>query len=163
MRLPKELQIPQIAPPSVVELLTQTALQSTHPNTPPEASQRLENEIGLMSKTMILITNQLWRIETVVNDPENGEMKTDLSSQEMRKIANALEAIKQSVGELGIRIKDRCNEDFHPGLPDQVVTEEPREGISKERIIRTIRPTIFWNQTMVQRGEIDIAVPILKK
>jgi hypothetical protein len=112
---------------------------------------------------MILITNQLWRIETVVNDPENGEIKTDLSSQEMRKIANALEAIKQSIGELGIRIKDRCNEDFHPGLPDQVVTEEPREGISKERIIRTIRPTILWNQTMVQRGEIDIAVPILKK
>jgi hypothetical protein len=163
MKLPKELSIPQIEPPSVAELLTQTALQSTHPNTPAEASQRLENEIGLMSKTMILITNQLWRIETVVNDPENGEIKTDLSSQEMRKIANALEAIKQSIGELGIRIKDRCNEDFHPGLPDQVVTEEPREGISKERIIRTIRPTILWNQTMVQRGEIDIAVPILKK
>jgi hypothetical protein len=163
MKLPKELKIPQINPPSAAELITQIALESTTPSTPTETGQRLENEIGLMSKAMILITNQLWRLETVVNDPENGEMKTDLSSQEMRKIANALEAIKQSVGELGIRIKDRCNEDFHAGLPDQVVTEEPREGISKERIIRTIRPTIFWNQTMVQRGEIDIAVPILKK
>ena len=163
MLLPKELEIPQIAPPSVTELLTQTGLESTNPIAATEGNQRLETEIGLMSKAMILITNQLWRLETVVNDPENGEMKTELSSQEMRKIANALDAIKQSIGELGIRIKDRCNEDFHPGLPDQVVTEEPREGISKERIIRTIRPTIFWNQTMVQRGEIDIAVPILKK
>lgn len=162
MKLPKELRIPQITPPSVAELLTQSSLESTHTNPHAEAEQRLGNEIGLMSKTMILITNQLWRLETVVNDPENGEMKTDLSPQEMRKIANALEAIKQSIGELGIRIKDRCNEDFHPGLPDQVVTEEPREGISKERIIRTIRPTIFWNQTMVQRGEIDIAVPTIK-
>ena len=162
MKLPKELKIPQIAPPSVTELLTQTALESTNPIAATEGNQRLETEIGLMSKAMILITNQLWRLETVVNDPENGEMKTELSSQEMRKIANALEAIKQSIGELGIRIKDRCNEDFHPGLPDQVVTEEPREGISKERIIRTIRPTIFWNQTMVQRGEIDIAVPTKK-
>jgi hypothetical protein len=163
MESPKELRIPQIPPPSATELIIQIAQVSNTPGTPPEASQGLENKIGLMSKAMVLITNQLWRLETVVNDPEKGEIKTELSSQEIRKIANALDAIKQSIGELGIRIKDRCNEDFHPGLPDQVVTEEPREGISKERIIRTIRPTIFWNQTMVQRGEIDIAVPILKK
>jgi hypothetical protein len=115
-----------------------------------------------LSKALIAIAGQSWRLSTAVNDPETGDTKTELSPQEMRKLANALEAIQQSIQELGIRVIDRCNEDFHPGLPDQVVTEEPREGISKERIIRTIRPTIIWNQTMVQRGEIDIAVPVKK-
>jgi hypothetical protein len=64
---------------------------------------------------------------------------------------------------LGIRIIDRIGESFDAGLPDQVVTEEPREGLTREQIIRTIRPTIMWNQTMVQRGEIDIAVPSIKE
>ena len=45
-------------------------------------------------------------------------------------------------------------------LPTQIHTT--MEGITKEQVIRTIRPTIMWNQTMMQRGQIDIAVPASK-
>lgn len=114
-------------------------------------------------KGLASISNQAWRIAGALLDPESKEPKTGLSSQEIRKINHALESIMASLGEVGIRIIDRQGETFNAGLPDEVISEEPREGISREQVLRTIRPTIMWNQTMVQRGEIDIAVPVVGK
>lgn len=115
-----------------------------------------------LPKALLFLAGQIWRLATAVVDSETNEVKTTLSTGEARKLGSAIEAMQQSIKDLGIRVIDRCGEDFHPGLPDQVITEEPREGITRDRVIRTIRPTILWNQTMVQRGEIDIAVPAAK-
>lgn len=115
------------------------------------------------SKVLLQLTGQTWRLRTILIDSDSGEGKAELSPQDIRKLCHAVESLQVAIESLGIRVIDRCNEDFHPGLPDTVVTEEPREGISKERIIRTIRPTIMWGQTMMQRGEIDIAVPTKSK
>jgi hypothetical protein len=163
MKIPKELQVPNIPLPTAAEILSQAehVLSVTTPTASSDRSSA-SGDASTLAKALITIAGQAWRQETALTDRVSSETKLELSTQEIRKLANALDAIKQAIEELGIRVKDRCNEDFHAGLPDQVITEEPREGISKERIIRTIRPTIFWHQTMVQRGEIDIAVPISK-
>lgn len=162
MQTPKEIDIPELEPPSGSAFATQVMREIAKAAQVGESSHKPNDDAAIMSRALILITGQTWRLKNVMIDPDSTEMKTALSAQEMRKVSNALEAIDQAIQELGIRVIDRCNEDFHPGLPDQVVTEEPREGISKEQIIRTIRPTIMWHQTMMQRGEIDLAVPISK-
>jgi len=159
MKLPKEFDIPQIAHPSAVEMMTPAVRELMNSG---KAEQKSANGDTALAKALISIAGQAWRLGTAVKDSETNEVKTVLSQQEIRKVANIMETINQVIIDLGIKIIDRCNQDFHPGLPDQVVTEEPKEGISKERIIRTIRPTIMWHQTMVQRGEIDIAVPVSK-
>jgi hypothetical protein len=115
------------------------------------------------TKALIQITGQMWRLGSLLFEPDTSDLKSELSLQDIKKMGHAVETMREVIELIGIRVIDRCNEDFHPGLPDTVVTEEPQEGISKERIIRTIRPTIMWGQTMVQRGEIDIAVPVTKK
>ena len=120
-------------------------------------------EVQKLSKALVAVANQTWRIAGAVIDLDSNEPKSVLSTQEIKKVGNSLESIKETLGGLGLKIIDRFGESFNTGLPEQVVTEEPRDGISKEQIIRTIRPTIMWHQTMVQRGEIDIVVPIVKK
>jgi len=120
-------------------------------------------EVQKLSKALVAVANQSWRITVAIIDPDSQEPKSELSVQELKKIGNALESMNETLCSLGIKIIDRFGESFNAGLPEQVVTEEPRDGISKEQIIRTIRPTILWQQTMVQRGEIDIAVPTTKK
>jgi hypothetical protein len=159
MKLPKELDIPQIAHPSAAEMMTPAVRELMNSG---KAEQKSANDDTALAKALISIAGQAWRLGTAVKDSETNEVKTVLSQQEIRKVANIMETINQVIIDLGIKIIDRCNQDFHPGLPDQVVTEEPKAGISKEQIIRTIRPTIMWHQTMVQRGEIDIAVPVSK-
>jgi phosphotransacetylase len=117
----------------------------------------------ILQKALIANANQIWRISSAVIDPETKEAREELRPQEIRKVAKAVESLMETFNGLGIRIIDRLGEPFDAGLPDQVVTEEPREGLTREQIVRTIRPTIVWNATMIQRGEVDIAVPITKQ
>lgn len=154
MEIPAKLSIKPIVFPPAAVLAQDTGLSS---DSPAES-----NELFALRKAIALIANQVWRIGIVAMDNETKEPKSEISALDIKKVANSVENMTELMVGLGIQIVDRCNEDFHPGLPDQVVTEEPREGCSKERIIRTIRPTILWNQVMVQRGEIDIMVPITK-
>jgi hypothetical protein len=109
------------------------------------------------------LADQLWRLQEVIFEGETREVKDGLNGTEVRKLARSLDAMEAIIQSIGVRVIDRCDQDWDAGLPETVITEEPMEGITKERIIRTIRPTIMWGQTMVQRGEIDVAVPVTKK
>ena len=44
-----------------------------------------------------------------------------------------------------MEVKDRTGEAFDYGLPEKVVTAQPQPGLTREIIIETIRPTIYWN------------------
>ena len=142
------------------DLLKTLSSESTNSQDAPAGNS---SEVTMLSKALISVANQAWRIAGAIVDPDSKESKSELSAQEIKKVANALENIKETIGALGLKIIDRVGEPFNTGLPEQVVTEEPRDSISSDRIIRTIRPTLMWHQTMVQRGEIDIAVPVSKK
>ncbi|QIF00982.1 hypothetical protein [Roseimicrobium sp. ORNL1] len=160
MKLPKTLEIPHVPFPTAEQMAGNA--QETSPAKTEFSLEFIKRQEEMM-KSWIHITNQIWRLGTVVLDSDSGEAKTEFSSQDIRKVANSLHTIQETIGSLGIRVIDRRNQEFDAGLPEQVVTEEAQEGITKERVIRTIRPTIMWHQTMVQRGEIDIAVPASKK
>jgi hypothetical protein len=163
MKLPAKLDITLITLPSAVELANDISeVFYSNQKSDRFADTASSTEI-VLQKAMVENANQVWRILTAVIDPESGEIKEQISPQEIKKVANAIEKLIATFDSLGIRIIDRLGESFNAGLPDQVVTEEPREGLTREQIIRTIRPTIMWNQTMVQRGEIDIAVPSIKE
>ena len=163
MKLPEKLDITISPLPSAVELANDlSGVFSSSQRSDRSADSASSTDI-ILQKALVENANQVWRILTAVIDSESKEIKVLISPQEIKKVANAIEKFIATFDSLGIRIIDRLGESFNAGLPDQVVTEEPREGLTKEQIIRTIRPTIMWNQTMVQRGEIDIAVPSIKE
>jgi hypothetical protein len=163
MKPPKELDLPSISRPSPAELASEVSKLFLCDPEPGRSSESSSTADAIFRKTIIANVNQAWRISSAVIDPESKEIRDELKPQEIRKIAKAIESLMEAFQGLGIRVIDRLGEPFNPGLPDQVVTEEPREGLTREQIIRTIRPTIVWNETMVQRGEVDIAVPIKNK
>jgi hypothetical protein len=163
MKLPEKLDISIIPLPSAVELANDlSGVFTSNQRSERTAVTAASTEI-ILQKSLVENANQVWRISAAIFDPESKEIKELISPHEIKKVANAIDKLIATFDSLGIRIIDRLGESFNAGLPDQVVTEEPREGLTKEQIIRTIRPTIMWNQTMVQRGEIDIAVPIIEK
>jgi len=164
MKTPDKIDLSIVPHPSATQLANELlkALES-EPNSRQEASSANSSEVAVLSKSLVAVANQAWRIASAIIDTDSNETKSELSAQEIKKVGNSLESIKETLGGLGIKIIDRLGEPFNAGLPEQVVTEEAQEGLSKEQIIRTIRPTIMWHQTMVQRGEIDVAVPAVKK
>lgn len=158
MKIPDKIDLKSIPLPSSEELAGDVAKLSSTDATEPQKSEQGSTEV-VLQRAIIANANQVWRAFSAVFEDEGATIREEMSAQEIRKVAKAIESMKETLTSLGIRIVDRLGEPFNAGLPEQVVTEEPREGLSREQIIRTIRPTIFWNQTMVQRGEIDIAVP----
>jgi hypothetical protein len=164
MKPPDKIDLAIVQFPSPSEIVTALGkiLSSDTPSDKESDGVNSDN-VTMLSKALVAIANQSWRISSAVLDTESKEPKSELTAQDLKKIGNTLEGMIETLASLGIKVVDRLGEQFNAGLPDQVVTEEPREGISKEQIIRTIRPTIMWHQTMVQRGEIDIAIPAVKK
>lgn len=163
MKIPEKLDLPPFQIPSAAELADNLSNVLPPDQDPERSSAERSSAESTLTKALVANANQAWRIATTVVDSETGEPKGEVRPQDIRKIAKAVESLMETFEGLGLRIIDRLGEPFNAGLPDQVVTEEPREGITKEQIIRTIRPTIVWNGTMVQRGEVDIAVPAKKQ
>jgi molecular chaperone GrpE (heat shock protein) len=164
MNIPEKIDLSAIPYPSPAELAADLAkAASSMPAETQEGQAASSAEVDRLTKALVAVANQSWRMAAAVLDPETKEPKSELSPQDARRVAKALEGMRETLESLGIKVVDRKGEPFDAGLPDKVITEEPREGLSKEQIIRTLRPTIIWNQTMVQRGEIDIAVPPVKK
>ena len=156
-KLPSYIEIVVHPYPSADELL-----QQVDPIPTSSSSREASLDITAIRSQICPFADQLWRLQGVIFEGENREVRDGLNGAEVRKLARSLEAMEAIIESIGIRVIDRCDQDWDAGLPETVITEEPKEGISKERILRTIRPTIMWNQTMVQRGEIDIAVPTAK-
>jgi hypothetical protein len=163
MKPPEKLDLPSITFPSAVELISDASNLLSFDQEYKDGQEAATSAEMILQKALIANANQIWRISSAVIDPETKEAREELRPQEIRKVAKAVESLMETFNGLGIRIIDRLGEPFDAGLPDQVVTEEPREGLTREQIVRTIRPTIVWNATMIQRGEVDIAVPITKQ
>lgn len=164
MKLPKKIDLSTSSSPSVSQLANDIVKTISPESADSSAGGDANTEqVATLSAALVAIANQSWRIANAVVDKDSKEPKEELKAQEIKKMNKALESIDETLGGLGIKLMDRLGEPFDAGLPDQVISEEPREGIFKEHIIRTIRPTIMWHQTMVQRGEIDIAVPTDEK
>jgi hypothetical protein len=79
--------------------------------------------------------------------------------EDMKRVYRHIEAMFESFQEMGLEIKDHTGEIFDYGLPLKVVTTQPTKGIAQERVIETLKPTIYWQKQIIQMGEVVIATP----
>ena len=164
MKIPKKIDLTALPYPAAGDLADDLKkAASNEQDGLKEKKSASAAEIKKMTNALVSITHQSWRMGAAILDPETKEPKSEFSEQDARKAASALEKITNTLESLGIIVKDRKGLPFDAGLPEKVLTEEAKEGLSKEQIIRTVQPTIMWHQTMVQRGQIDIATPLETK
>jgi hypothetical protein len=96
-----------------------------------------------------------WRMQRRTTDRVTKEVKEEYKTLH-RSVAGILEALT----DVGFTLRDREGEFYDYGLPERVVAAEKREGISREMVIETIRPSILFGEQMVKPGEVVIAVPL---
>lgn len=104
---------------------------------------------------LVSIATNAWRAKTKMADAVTGEIR-----EEMKRIGRHVEAIYRNLGELSIVIRDHTGEAYDEGQPMKVVATKPTAGLDKKRVSETLLPSIFWNDRLIQNGEIEIAVPI---
>jgi hypothetical protein len=105
-------------------------------------------------KAIADVATNAWKAKMKMVDNASGETRDD-----MKRIYRHIEAIFDSFQEMGLEIKDHTGDTFDYGLPLKVVTTQPTQGLTKETVIETIKPTIYWQKQIIQMGEVVIATP----
>ena len=105
-------------------------------------------------KALVSIATNTWRGKTKMVDAITGEIR-----EEMKRVDRHIEAIYRNLAEVGITIRDHTGDAYDEGQPMKVVASKPTPGLDRKRVSETLLPSIFWNNHLVQNGEIEIATP----
>jgi hypothetical protein len=135
---------------SIEALATQTAVKISGQGGRGEVRLELQETI---LKGMADIATNAWKAKAKMLD-NAGEVR-----DEMKRVFRHIEGVLDSLHEMGLEVKDHTGDAFDYGLPLKVVTTQPTPGITRESVIETIRPTIYWQQQIIQKGEVVIATP----
>ncbi|MEY2484269.1 MAG: hypothetical protein QOK24_2797, partial [Verrucomicrobiota bacterium] len=87
------------------------------------------------------IATNVWKAKAKMVDSSSGEVR-----DEMKRVYRHIESILESLHEMGLEVKDHTGDAFDYGLPLKVVATQPTQGIIRESVIETIKPTIYWQQ-----------------
>lgn len=105
-------------------------------------------------RSLAVIATNVWRAKTEMMDGFSGEVR-----EEMKLVNRHIEGILESFQEVGLEIIVYTGELFDPGLPLTVVSTQPMPGITQAQIIETIKPTIHWQNQIIQIGEVVVGIP----
>ena len=106
------------------------------------------------------IATNSWKIRgRIMIDPKGEEPREELKKDDIKRLVRHLDSISEALTEFGVEIRDRTGEPYDFGLPEKIVSSMPRPGLTKELIVETLRPTIYWKSHIAQAGEVVIAVP----
>lgn len=101
------------------------------------------------------IATGLWRLRGQLLDPE-----TDRPRQEMRRAYRHLESIWDALAQAGIAIQDHTGALFDAGMALRVIAYQPAAGVSREAVIETLRPSVYYENRPIQMGEVIVGTPI---
>ena len=105
-------------------------------------------------KGMADVATNIWKAKCRMLDGASGEVR-----DEMKRVYRHVESALETLAELGVELKDHTGNAFDYGLPLKVVTTQETSGITRETIIETLRPTIYWQKQIIQMGEVVVGTP----
>jgi molecular chaperone GrpE (heat shock protein) len=119
--------------------------------------ERGHGPLTISSRQVADIATNAWKARSKMLDPVSREVR-----DEMKRAYRHVEAILASLAAIGIDIKDHTGEAFDYGQPLKVVTTQPSAEVAKDTVVETIRPTISWQNQIIQMGEVVIGTPTQK-
>ena len=105
-------------------------------------------------KAFATIATNAWRAKNKMVDPDTGETK-----EEMKRVYRHIEAILESLSQIGVETIDPVGCAYDTGMALKVVTFEPTPGLSNEEITETIKPSVAWQGRLIQIGEVIVGTP----
>lgn len=153
MKLPGKFKALRVSARDVVDLKRMLRIQARSTRGEDEkAPTDLPPEIV---KGIAAIATNAWRAKTKMIDPASGEIR-----EEMKRVGRHIEAIGRNLADLGVVIRDHTGEAYDEGQPMNVIASKPTAGLVKKSVSETLLPSIFWNDHLIQNGEIEIEIPI---
>lgn len=105
-------------------------------------------------KILASIATNAWRAERRIVDPDTNEPKGD-----MKLLYRDVNAIRKALELLGVKTIDPTGRAYDSGMALKVISFEPTQGWSKEEIKETIKPSVTWQDHLIQMGEVIVGTP----
>lgn len=156
--LPDELRLPVMVDITGLRAITaevnQLNAQVIQLRSAASSRQKTDAVPASIVKAFATIATNAWRAKTKMVDPDTGEAK-----EEMKRVYRHIEAIVESLKQIGVEIIDPVGRVYDSGMALKVVTFEPTPGLSSEEIKETIKPSVAWQGRLIQIGEVIVGTP----
>jgi len=119
----------------------------------PVSAPTAETPLPALDQIAAIATN-VWRAKGKLIDPATGQPREE-TKRTYRHIESTLDALTQ----MGVVIREQLYEPYDPGLPVNVLTFQPMPGLSRDTIVEIVRPTIIWQDRVLQVGEVVVGTP----
>src|SRR5271154_266187 len=87
----------------------------------------------------------------------------DIAPDQQRRTVRDGEALWRRLQEGGLQIIDHTGEVYDATKSLRVIAFEPAAQLTREQILETIKPTIYYHQEWIQTGEVVVGMPLIRK
>lgn len=120
-----------------------------------ELQQALKESVDQQLKNMTLVCNGIWRIQQNVNLSIKEQ-----STSRLLRTKRHVDTLVEQIGTLGYSFKDHTGEVYDTGNKIMVLSTEPTEGLTSEKVIETVKPSVFYKGELLQSGEVIVGTPL---
>lgn len=127
-----------------------TDLRAVAPAEPaaPDDGQRPMDEKGLAEAA-----TSLWRAQRKLAQDQDG------ASRYSRSARQYLGLCRDALNGIGLVVQDHDGDPYHPGHRLEVISFEDDPAAETERVVRTVRPSIYFQDRHIQTGQVVVAGP----
>lgn len=93
----------------------------------------------------------VWRARRKLALPGGQALARELD----RLVQSAWDALVQG----GVEVRDHTGEDVSGGESFRVLAYEPAPGLRREQVIETVRPTVYYQGSLIQEGQVIVGTP----
>ena len=79
--------------------------------------------------------------------------------ERLRRAFRDVEAMIELLREHTVEIQDHTGDAYDASLSLHVAAFQPTPGVSDERIVETLKPTVYRGPERIQTGEVIVAIP----
>jgi len=159
LTLPTELQLPPLTDIASVNVLKERfkVIEDRLAKIEPQGRMpQMSHSVPVIDeKPLASLATNAWRAKARMLDTDTGEVKDD-----MKRVYRHIEAIVESLKQLGVETIDQTERNYDSGMALKVISFEPTPGVSKETIKETIKPSVIWQGRLIQIGEIIVGTPV---
>ena len=117
---------------------------------PPPVNAPIQESMDFLA----VVGTGLWRLKQRMVQPG-----TDRPLEEMRRAYRHLESTWDALAQAGVEIIDHTGKPYDTGLAIKVIAFQPVADLTRERVIETLKPTIYYHADRLQMGEVIVGTP----
>jgi hypothetical protein len=128
------------------------------PDEPPNVALGEAKTVRIEVQLNLTILSDLgyavWRLRQKMFDQESGAPK-----EEFRQLSRHVSTISDRLADIGLQIQDHTGDAFDSGQSLEVLAFQPTPGVYGEKVIETVRPTLYLSGHRILKGQVIVGIP----